>query len=432
MRDDAERKADGEAVEVGARRCRDAEGVNGLPRWDLFHDDGRRVFVYGDLAAGSRLTPGLETGLGGIHRRLDLLTDEWVVVSPTRNVRPLDTADRNGDEKDEAEHEGDSEAGGLGARRCRDAEGVNSCPLCPGGIELPFSYEAAVFENRFPSLVADPPAPPADELAAPARGRCEMVVYTSRHDTCFGQLAPVELGRLLALWIDRSRALWADPRHEFVMIFENRGAEAGATLSHPHGQIYAFDHLPPITAATVEAHRRHRAAEGSCLGCELVARESGSTRTVASNETFVVGVPFAPRWPYEVAVRAHRHGLSRLGDLTSAEQLDLARALRDVALRYDALFAFECPYLMVAQEAPRDQPDWHLAFRFFPFHRSRSTTKIRASVETATGLFLNDVLPEDAARALAGLGIAAPTLDDSCLFAVEPRVPTARPLEART
>jgi UDPglucose--hexose-1-phosphate uridylyltransferase len=379
--------------------------VNGLSRHDLHHDDGRRVFVYGELDAGARLAAGVETGLTGIHRRLDLLTHEWVVISPARNVRPLDT-DEDGDE--------------------------DACPLCPDGIELPFEYEAAVFENRFPSLVADPPSPPEDELSAPARGRCEMVVYTSRHDTCFGKLAPPELGRLLALWIDRSRELWADPRHEFVMIFENRGAEAGATLSHPHGQIYAFDHLPPITAATVEAHRRHRAAQGDCLGCELVDRESSSARIVAPNETFAVGVPFAARWPFEVAIRARRHGLARLDDLAPAEQLDLGRALRDVALRYDALFGFECPYLMVAQEAPRDVADWHLAFRFFPFHRSRSTTKIRASVETATGLFLNDVLPEDAARALAALGVAAPPFDDGCLFAVRPQAPVPHPVEARS
>jgi UDPglucose--hexose-1-phosphate uridylyltransferase len=405
MRDEAEHKADSEAVEVGARRCRDAEGVTVLTRHDLVHDDGRRVFVYGELAAGSDLARGVETGLGGIHRRLDLLRHEWVVMSPERNVRPLDTA---------------------------EPAGARGCPVCPGGIELPFPYEAAVFENRFPSLVDDPPIPPAHELAGPAQGRCEMVIYTSRHDASFGDLGPVELGRLLALWADRSRALWEDDRHELVMIFENRGAEAGATLSHPHGQIYAFDHLPPFTAATVEAHRRHRSTNGGCLGCELTAREDASTRIVVPNESFVVGVPFAARWPYEVAVRARRHGLSRLADLTPAEQLDLARGLRDVALRYDALFAFECPYVMVAQEAPRGEPDWHLAFEFFPFQRSRTRTKIRASVETATGLFLNDVLPENAARALAQLEIAAPPLDEACLFAVEPPVSTPHQLEARS
>jgi UDPglucose--hexose-1-phosphate uridylyltransferase len=384
--------------------------VNTLLRHELAHDDGRRVFVYGRLPPGASLTRlGAETGLGGIHKRLDLLTGEWVAISPTRNVRPLDTAERSADE--------------------------DGCPVCPSGIELPFPYEAAVFENRFPSFVAEPPPPPADDLAAPSRGRCEVVIYTSRHDTCFGQLAPVELGRLLAIWVDRSRELWADERHEFVLIFENRGAEAGATMSHPHGQIYAFDHLPPVTAAKAEAHRRYRVQKARCLGCDVVSRESSSPRVVAPNDSFAVGVPFAARWPYEVAVRARRHGLSRLGDLTPAEQLDLAHAIRDVALRYDALFGLECPYLMVVQEAPRSQPEWHLAFEFFPFHRSRTTMKIRASVETATGLFLNDVLPEDAARRLAELEVPAAPIGADCLFVIEtalPRRSTSHQLGARS
>jgi UDPglucose--hexose-1-phosphate uridylyltransferase len=375
--------------------------VNVLPRNELVHEDGRRVFVYGALEPGSSLADsGAETWLGGIHRRFDAVTREWVAMSPARNVRPLDTADRGGDD--------------------------GGCPVCADGLELPFTYDAAVFENRFPSFVSEPPSPPSDALTAPSCGRCEVVIYTSRHDTCFAELAPVELGRLLAIWADRSRELWEEERHEFVLIFENRGAEAGATLAHPHGQIYALDHLPPIAAAKAEGHRLHREQSGGCLGCELVERESASPRIVAPNDSFAVGVPFASRWPYEVAVRARRHGLARLGDLAPAEQLDLARALRDVALRYDALFGFECPYLMVAQEAPRSQPDWHLAFEFFPLQRNRSTTKIRASIETATGLFLNDVLPEDAARALAELDVTTPPLDDGCLFSVQPPVTIPR------
>jgi UDPglucose--hexose-1-phosphate uridylyltransferase len=365
--------------------------VNVLPRRDLEHADGRRVFVYGALADDAALGGGGETRVGDIHRRLDLLTDEWVVISPHRNVRPNDP------------------------EPVEDA--ARACPICPGGLELPFAYDAAVFENRFPPLVESPPAPP--ELAgptAPAQGRCEVVVYTPRHDTSFGAMTPHELGRLLAIWIDRSRALWADERHELVLPFENRGADAGATLSHPHGQIYAFDHLPPITRTKLESHLRHRERSGECLGCLASA---GAERVVAANESFAVAVPFAPRWPYEVAVRARRHGLGRLVDLAPGEQVDLLRALRDVALRYDALFGAETPYLMTAQEAPRGAVDWHLAFEFFPLRRSRTATKIRASVETATGLFLNDVLPEDAARRLAELELAAPPIGDEHLFRVE-------------
>jgi UDPglucose--hexose-1-phosphate uridylyltransferase len=364
--------------------------VKALPRHELRHDDGRRVLVYGALADGARLDRTASTDVEGIHMRFDLGSAEWVAISPARNVRPLDSA---------------------------DVSRETACPICPGNIELPFSYEAAVFENRFPSFVADPPAPSANPLAARSRGRCEVVVYTPRHEVSFGALSVEEMGRLLAIWTDRSNELWSDDAHELVLIFENRGAEAGATLAHPHGQIYAFDRLPPITAAKARAHASYRKEHGACLGCALV--DGSAERTVVRNESFAVAVPYAPRWPYEVAVRARRHGVGRLGDLAPGEQVDLANALRDVALRYDALFESASPYLMVLQEAPSMQPDWHFAVEFFPLHRTKEKTKIRASVETATGMFLNDVLPEDAARSLAALSAEAQPLNASHLFGVD-------------
>ena len=190
---------------------------------------------------------------------------------------------------------------------------------------------------------------------------------------------------MLAIWIDRARELWSDPAHAYVCVFENRGAEVGATIAHPHGQIYALDHVPPITAAKAAAHRGHRERTGRCLSCDVTLADARSDRVVSANESFVVAVPFAARWPFEVAVRARRHGLGRLSDLDPPEQRDLALALRDVVLRYDALFDFPLPYMMVAQEAPNDAPDWHLAFELYPLHRASGATKIRASVETGLG-----------------------------------------------
>src|SRR5262249_5248274 len=154
------------------------------------------------------------------------------------------------------------------------------------------------------------------------------------------------------------------------------GAEVGATIAHPHGQVYALDHIPPIAAAKAAAHRAHRERTGACLSCEAAQADTRSDRVVLANESFAVAVPFAARGPFDVAVRARRHGLGRLGDLVPAEQRDLALALRDVVRRYDALFDFPLPYMMVAQEAPAGQPDWHLAFELYPLHRAPGVTKI--------------------------------------------------------
>ncbi len=286
---------------------------------------------------------------------------------------------------------------------------------------MPFPYEAAVFDNRFPPFRPDAPPPPQlEEPTSSARGSAEIVLYTSRHDASFGDLSPAELGRVLAMWTDRTRELWADRANEYVAVFENRGSIAGATIAHPHGQIYAVDHIPPIIATKSAAHLLRRAEAGDCLSCWSTQIDARSARVVAANASFVVAVPFAARWPYEISVRALRHGLRRLSDLDDAEQLDLLRALSDVARRYDALFGMPLPYMMVAQEAPRGQPDWHLAFEFFPLNRGPEKVKIRASSETGLGLFLNDVAPEDAARQLAGLNVASASIGAGDLAVVVP------------
>lgn len=367
-----------------------------LARHELFHGDGRRLLVYGALGGGLDDEPEADEPQA-IHLRLDRFRGEWVGIAPARNTRPLDS----------------------------DTETAEACPFCPGGPEVPFPYEAAVFDNRFPSFRPAPPQPPAlDGPTAPARGRCEVVLYTDRHEASFGDLSPVELSRVLAVWIDRTRELWSDPAHAYVCVFENRGAEVGATIAHPHGQIYALDHVPPTATAKAAAHRRHRAGTGACLSCEATVADARSGRVVSANESFVVAVPFAARWPFEVAVRARRHGAGRLSELEPVEQRDLALALRGVVRRYDALFDFPLPYMMVAQEAPAGEPDWHLAFELYPLHRAADAIKIRASVETGLGLFLNDVAPEDAARRLAALTVPAEPIGLDTLFTPTPPLAT--------
>lgn len=367
-----------------------------LTRTDLPLPDGRTIRVYGEVR-GSPREPTALLQPTELHLRRDALTATWIAISPARNLRP---------------HQSSGDAPGATSEPAAAVTGspaeVYGCPLCPGGPELPFGYEAAVFDNRFPSLVPDPPPvpDPADPGFAPARGRCEVVMFTDRHEGNFATLTPAETARVVAVWRDRTSELWEDPRNAFVMPFENRGAEIGATLSHPHGQLYAFDHLPPMIERRVAALEEARAREGSCLTCTVVARELGSGRIVQEDPHWAIGVPFAARWPYEVHVRATRHGLRRLADLRPDEAVSLGRALHGVVERYNGLFGFELPYMLVVLEAPRDADDWHLAVELYPPHRTRELLKVRASVETATGLFINDTLPEASAHRLAAIPIA--------------------------
>ena len=367
-----------------------------LTRHDLRRADGRRLFIYGELRGQLPADDAAPAGRAQLHQRYEALTDTWVAVSPSRNVRPSDST------------------GPDGATRA-------ACPLCPGGPEIPFGYDAAVFENRFPTFVEDPPQVADHPFVAPSQGRCEVVLYTSRHEGSLGTLSATELARVIAMWRDRSSELWSDARHRYVMAFENRGEAVGATLTHPHGQIYAFDRMPPVIAQRTAALERHRAATGECLTCSVVAGDlRGGERLLRDESGFVSAVPFAARWPYEIHVRARRHGAGRLVDLDDEELLALAGGLRDVVRRYDGLFDFELPFMMVAQEAPAGASDWHLSFEFLPPHRSAHRTKIRASVETAAGTFINDTVPEESAAALRAIAVAP--VDEESVPRVRPAI----------
>jgi UDPglucose--hexose-1-phosphate uridylyltransferase len=376
-------------------------GMAILERHELRHGDGRRLFLYGRRGLDATLpedgTPGAWPAL---HLRHDALTDRWVAISPARNTRP------------QSAPIGDHAA--------------PACPLCVGGPELPFPYEAAVFENRFPTLFADPPEPPQlDGRTAPSRGRCEVVLYTPTHAGSLATLSSTELARVVAIWADRSAALWAEAEHRVVLVFENRGEDVGATLSHPHGQIYALDHLPAAIRDRVQVLHRHREQHDTCLSCEVVDRDDRSeARTVAANDSFTVAVPFAPDWPFELHVRARRHGARRLTDLTMTERRDLALALRDVVGRYDRLYEAPIAYLMACQQAPAERDrtpvdDWHLSFEFLPPNRSPHKLKVRATVETAAGLFINDTVPEDSAAQLVAVPMGAAGADGAPIPDIE-------------
>jgi UDPglucose--hexose-1-phosphate uridylyltransferase len=354
-----------------------------LSRHDLVHPDGRTFHVYGrvgDWDLAGRV--GGAIGTAGIHRRLDRSTGAWVLVSPTRNVRP--SATTSGAESP-------------------------ACPLCPGGAELPGDFALAAFDNRFPALTPGAAAPHGDDRIAAAGGRCEVVVHTARHVERTADLSQAALAAVMAVLRDRTAALWRDG-HAYVMAFENHGAEVGATLPHHHGQIYALDHLPPTTAAKVAQLGRHRGFHGDCLSCTLVAEDVASERVVAAGDHFVAAVPYAARWPYEVHVRARRHGTGRLGQLDDGAALELARLVAEGIDRYGGLWGVDLPYLLCVQEAPtgrdgRPDPDWHLHVELLPPHRTPARLKVRASVETALGTFINDTLPERTAAELRAVGL---------------------------
>ena len=272
--------------------------------------------------------------------------------------------------------------------------------------ELPNgNWDIAVFDNRFPSLTSAPGADPPPELivpTSPASGHCEVVVY-GRDQTPLGQLPLSHIELLFDVLADRTAILSRRPEVKYVLPFENRGAEVGVTLHHPHGQIYAYPVVPPVPARMQELAAQHYAKSGRGTLQDMTDDERRDGRRIVYEGTDAIAfVPVCARYPYEVWV-APIHPVPDFTKLSPAQSADLARALKTVLLKYDGLWQRPLPYLMAWYQAPTDgqpHPESHLHAQFFPPYRTRDRLKYLAGTEIAAGFFAMDALPEDKAREL--------------------------------
>jgi len=349
--------------------------------------DGRELIYYFDKAPGGAPPPADARDLKALSTssqiRHDPVLDEWAVIASHRQDRThLPPAEQ--------------------------------CPLCPSTperlTEIPaHDYDVVVFENRFPSLATSvPPVPESSGLLArrPGIGRCEVLCYTSDHNASFWRLPPRRLRTIAAVWVDRTVELSHLAGVEYVFCFENRGEEIGVTLHHPHGQVYGYPFVPPRMERALRSAGRHRRRTGRCLFCELVAAElAAGERVVAASERFVAFVPWAAHWPFEVHVYPRRHAPD-LPALSEDERDELVALHADVLRRFDRLFDRPAPYVAAWHQAPVsvDRDLAHLSLQVLTARRSSSKLKYLAGSESGAGVFINDVLPEQAAELLRQAG----------------------------
>ncbi|MGB3258627.1 MAG: galactose-1-phosphate uridylyltransferase [Ornithinimicrobium sp.] len=366
--------------------------------------DGRDLFYYDDLenevphgaetpaavereAADTRDLPAMPAAA---RMRRDPLTGEWIPMASHRMNRTH-----------------------LPARA--------DCPLCPtrpgsAPSEIPASdYHVAVFENRFPSLnarSAQPDSTVDGQDLWPERasdGRCEVVCFTSDHESSFCALDPTRVRTVIEAWADRTRELLAIPSVRSVFCFENRGEEIGVTLAHPHGQIYAYPYVPPRTAQHVARAAEHFATTGRDLLGDIVQAEvEADRRIVMRGDHWTAFVPAAARWPVEVHLVPHRHVLDH-SQTNDAERSELAQMYPHLLLALDRFFErpdgtpIKLPYIagwFAAPPAGGAQavedvlalPRLHL--QVISVMRAAGKLKYLAGSESAQGAWVSDTTPE--------------------------------------
>jgi len=295
----------------------------------------------------------------------------------------------------------------VGNRQNRPNLPTTGCPFCVGGIESPQAYDVKAFANRWPAYAPGDPVDVAQLEATgierfDAVGAAEVVLYSPTHDGSLGSLGVTQVRKVIDVWAERTETLLARPEIEYVLVFESRGTEVGATIHHPHGQLYAFPFVPPAPAAAAR-----RSVEHGCTVCaDLEHERSDPTRIVTSVGAWTAWVPYASGYPYGVRIAPGNH-VGSLFDLSDSERNDLAAILVDVLGRYDRLWADDprrseiFPYLMWWWQAPSHHDgEYHLILQFAPPQRSPGVARFIAAGEVGSGTLSNPVIPEDAAEVL--------------------------------
>lgn len=273
----------------------------------------------------------------------------------------------------------------AGSRQNRPNRPTGECPFCVGGTEAPEPYEVKAFPNRWPMFEPGDPVQldPADGHI-PARGASEVILYSPHHEASLASLGCAGARRVIDLWAERTAALLARPEIDYVLVFENRGIEAGATIPHPHGQIYGFPFVPPVAAREAEVAARD--------GCSLCAEEPGD-RLLYEDGGWRSYVPYASAYAYGMLVAPRAH-VGSLPELDGEGRDALAATLVDALGRYDRLFGVPFPYMLWIHTGV------HVHVHLAPPMRGADTLRYVASGELGSGTLTNPVVPEAAAKAL--------------------------------
>lgn len=331
------------------------------------------------------------------HRRLNPLTNEWVLVSPHRANRPW---------------QGQNEKINTDTLPEYDP----TCYLCPGNVrangEKNPKYESSfAFENDFAAVQQHPilfeaETKPTFFKTQPERGIASVVCFSPRHDLTLPEMQLPEIEIIIRAWQKEYMDLGNVDYINHVQIFENKGSIMGCSNPHPHGQIWAQSSLPTKVEKIQNSLKAYFDINQSNLLLDYLKEELElNERIVIENEHFVALVPFWAIWPFETMIISKRH-ITKITEFTDDEVSAYAIILKSLTIKYDNIFETSFPYSSGIHQAPTDgEPhlEWQFHMHFYPpLLRSASVKKFMVGYEMM-GEAQRDMTPEKSAAVLKAL-----------------------------
>lgn len=327
------------------------------------------------------------------HRRKNPLTGNWVLVSPHRNNRPWLGATEKSAPSNLPEHD-------------------ETCPLCPGNqrandTQNPQYDNTFVFTNDFGALTPQVAAQAAQLETTPlfaieaVTGECRVICFSPKHNKTLPELSVNEIEDDVDTWKQNYVELSA--QYACVHIFENKGAVMGCSQPHPHGQVWAHNHLSTEIQLEQASQHQYQQTHGSNLLADYVKHERvDGERVVYQNDHWLVVVPFWAAWPFETLL-VSKDDVRHFGQLTEAQSTALADAIKVLTTRYDNVFNCSFPYSMGWHCAPSDLDDdshWRMHAHFYPPLLRSATVKKHMVGYEMLAESQRDLSPETAAKIL--------------------------------
>ncbi|SFW54145.1 UDPglucose--hexose-1-phosphate uridylyltransferase [Sinomicrobium oceani] len=329
------------------------------------------------------------------HKRFNILTGEWILVSPHRTKRPW---------------QGQQEKQAGDKRPSYD----ESCYLCPGnerasGDSNPQYTDTYAFTNDFAALQSksDPFIINDGLLRAESElGTCRVICFSPDHSKSLAHMDTSGIENVVNLWQEEFRQLGSREDIRYVQIFENKGAVMGCSNPHPHGQIWAQSSIPNEVIKKDKRQKDYYENNQKSLLSDYIHQElSNKERLVYENGHFVVLIPFWAVWPFETMIIPKRQQ-AHIGQLSAEEKTGFADAIRFITATYDKLFDCSFPYSSGIHQAPTDGKDydhwhWHMSF-YPPLLRSATVKKFMVGYEMFA-MPQRDITAESAAQRLREL-----------------------------